>query len=87
MISIGHTEGDIIMTPVAKVQDLAYAVTILGGRILCALKDGDDTYPYVVEWQGERIWKLVPRFYIEDSQKPLGLIHVRRLDTVKIRVN
>ncbi len=60
MISIGHTEGDIIMTPVAKVQDLAYAVTHLGRTHSLRFERRGRYVPLRRRMQGERIWKLVP---------------------------
>lgn len=65
------------MTPVAKIPGLSYAVAIFPGRIICAVNNGDDTYPVIVEINGGRTWRLNPRFYVENSEKPLGLIHVR----------
>lgn len=67
------------MTPVAELQGVAYAVVIFGRRIVCSSKDGDDTYSHIIDWQGGHIWRLHPRFYTENSEKPLGLIHVRLL--------
>lgn len=65
------------MTSIATIPGYSHAIGISNGRVYCAAKGGDDTYPHVVDWAVGRSCRLNPLCF-DRAQIPMGERHVSR---------
>lgn len=76
VLSVYTVSGTTAVGSLAILRNVSYVRMLNGPWIVCAVKNGDDTYPTLVNWKNNRRWKLVPRWYIDHANLPWGLLHV-----------
>lgn len=76
VLSIGEVAGVATISSQAILHNVSYVRSLNGPWIVCAVRNGDDTYPTLVDWTKNRSWKLVPRWYIDNANLPWGFLHV-----------
>lgn len=62
------------MQHLVTLEGFAYAVYISDERMVCAAKDGDNSYPRLLIWRSGRDWSLIPQIQPHMLQAEL---HVR----------
>lgn len=60
----------------AVLPDFSEVRFISDSLILCGVYEGDDTYPYMLDWRTRSKWKLLPGCLQNRQTLPLGMIHV-----------
>ncbi|KLO11327.1 hypothetical protein SCHPADRAFT_855527 [Schizopora paradoxa] len=75
VLSVCEIDRAASICSLAILRDVSYVRSLNGRWIVCAVRQGDDTYPTLVDWTTSRQWALSPRWYIDHPNLPWGVLH------------
>ncbi len=72
----GIRDGNVKLFSLAVLSEVSNIRFVSGEFTLCGVKDGDDDYPYMINWRTGARWRLIPGCLQNRGNLSLGMIQV-----------
>lgn len=76
IIGVGIFDGNVKLFSLAVLSEYSDVRFVSDSFALCGVYEGDDTYPYMVNWKTRSKWRLMPGCLKDRHNLPLGMITV-----------